>query len=751
MKAEVILFDGRYLDWNQKRIKGILEFYGHKFMYYKKILDLGCGHADISGVFHRLGADITAVDARQDHLKIAQKKYPGIKVLKADLDRGWPFRGQQFDLILDMDLICHLKDYESHLRNVCASCTHLILETAVHDHDDPFKSVPLPENKAVYDLSVNGMGNLPTTNSIERILAEAGMNFRRQDVDRYNSSPYIYDWKPSNDGKSDVNRRRLWFALKQNSPIQFARTTSSELTNIAPVTNSPIRPSGMIIPPPPPQIQPVVPSVIGSKNFVIVIPSYKNAQWCEKNILSTLTQNYENYRVIFTDDNSPDNTFEKVEKVVRNHQKSDKISLHKNSVRVGALENLYNMITSCNDNEIILTLDGDDWLANDNVLSKLDTIYSDEQVWMTYGQYKNYPDGGMGVSKPIPHNIITGNSYRQYTWCSSHLRTFYAWLFKKIKVDDLKYNGKFMSSAWDATIMYPQLEMSYMHSRFIQDVLYIYNLENPINDHKVDVNLQQWFDHYVRTMPKYSKIEKPAMEKKKIGLMFIATGKYDRFLQGIISSADNFFLPGNYDITYYIFGDKQTEIKTSRKVVNIPIEHKPFPHASMDRFKHFTNNAQTLSSEDYLYYVDVDCLFVDNVGQEILGNLVGVRHCGYLNRVGTYETNSNSVFYVDAAYPKQYKYYFGGGFSGGKSGEYLKLAQWCNDKIDQDLVNGVMPLWHDETAINRYFLDNEPDVILSPSYHYPQSNIATYKAGWAPLTFNPKILLLDKNHEEVRK
>ena len=57
-------------------------------MFYKRILDLGCGHADISGVFYRLGADITVVDARQDHLKIAQKKFPGIKAVKMDLDKG---------------------------------------------------------------------------------------------------------------------------------------------------------------------------------------------------------------------------------------------------------------------------------------------------------------------------------------------------------------------------------------------------------------------------------------------------------------------------------------------------------------------------------------------------------------------------------------------------------------------------------------------------------------------------------------
>jgi SAM-dependent methyltransferase len=215
-------FDGKYQDWNQKRIKGILEFYGHKFLYYKKILDLGCGHADISGVFYRLGADITAVDARQEHLKIIGKKYNGIKTVKADLDNEWPFVRNHFDIALDLDLLCHLSNYEDHLKKVCSITNHLILETAVCDSDDSNKNVPFPENKNIYDLSFNGMGCLPSTAAIERVLSDCGMEFRRQDVSKYNSGSYQYDWQPKNDNSIDLNKRRLWFAIKRGNPIQFA-------------------------------------------------------------------------------------------------------------------------------------------------------------------------------------------------------------------------------------------------------------------------------------------------------------------------------------------------------------------------------------------------------------------------------------------------------------------------------------------------------------------------------------------------
>lgn len=216
------MFDNKYVEWNYKRIKGIMDFYGHKFFFYKKILDLGCGHADISGVFYRLGAHVTAVDARQEHLKIVNKKYTGIQTLKYDLDQKWPFNNKIFDIVFDLDLIPYINNFETHLRNVCRSTTHLVLETAVCDSSDPFKMAISAEDKFAYDLSFNGSGCRPTAATVERILTECGMNFKRQDLNRYNSGSYQYDWIPENNNECNINKRRLWFAVKNTNAIQFA-------------------------------------------------------------------------------------------------------------------------------------------------------------------------------------------------------------------------------------------------------------------------------------------------------------------------------------------------------------------------------------------------------------------------------------------------------------------------------------------------------------------------------------------------
>lgn len=240
------------------------------------------------------------------------------------------------------------------------------------------------------------------------------------------------------------------------------------------------------------------------KNFVIVIPSYNNKDWYNKNLDSVLSQKYDNYRVIYTDDVSLDGTADLVEKYLKKHKKGNTVKFIKNKKRVGAMENLYNMIHSCDDNEVIITVDGDDWLAHPNVLTRLNDIYSNPNVWVTYGQYRSWPDNRIGCSIQIPQHVIQNSSYRRFRWCSSHLRTFYAWIFKKIKKEDfLDKSGKFFATAWDLGIYFPLLEMAGQRAKFLNDILYIYNVQTPLNDSKLRLKEQQDTERYIRSKSKY--------------------------------------------------------------------------------------------------------------------------------------------------------------------------------------------------------------------------------------------------------
>jgi glycosyltransferase involved in cell wall biosynthesis len=244
------------------------------------------------------------------------------------------------------------------------------------------------------------------------------------------------------------------------------------------------------------------------KNFVIVIPSYQNIKWCEKTLLSALSQNYPNFRIIYTDDCSTDGTADKVESLIREHDTNKRVTLIRNTERKYAVQNIYNMVHSCDDNEIIITLDGDDWLAHKDVLNRVNKEYVEKDVWITYGQWISYVDKSRGCSCEIPKPIIDSNRFRRYDWCSSHLRTHYAWLYKLIRKEDLMHNGEWLKMTGDLATMFPMLELAGPKQSFIPDILYVYNYTSSINDAKVNRDLQISLEKKIRSLPSYTRIIK---------------------------------------------------------------------------------------------------------------------------------------------------------------------------------------------------------------------------------------------------
>lgn len=221
------------------------------------------------------------------------------------------------------------------------------------------------------------------------------------------------------------------------------------------------------------------------KEIVIIVVSYNNKDWYKKNLDSILMQKYTNYHVIYVDDVSPDGTADLVEAYIKEKKAEKNITLIRNTTRCGGMENTYNAIHLVPDDKIIITLDGDDWFYHENVLSLINKVYQDPHIWLTYGQYIESDDNRVGVCRPLPQDVIINNTFRQHPWVTSHLRSFYAWLFKKIKIEDLKHDGKFFWTTWDQAMMFPMLEMAHNKIMFIPDTLYVHNIGTPLNDYKL--------------------------------------------------------------------------------------------------------------------------------------------------------------------------------------------------------------------------------------------------------------------------
>lgn len=211
-----------------------------------------------------------------------------------------------------------------------------------------------------------------------------------------------------------------------------------------------------------------------------------------------------------------------------------------------------------------------------------------------------------------------------------------------------------------------------------------------------------------------------------IGLLVVATGKYIEFVPPLIKSARQHFCT-DHNVTYFVFTDGV--VPDMPNVVIIPQSRLGWPYDTMMRFAMYYNNKHLFANIDYLFACDSDMLFCDTVGDEILGDRVATQHPGYVGHRGTYETRPISTACVARHEGKQY---FAGGFYGGTTTEFLNMMSCVTTNIQKDLDRQFVAVWHDESHLNRYFIDHEPTVILSPSYCYPGNLVKDYpKKLWA--------------------
>lgn len=244
-----------------------------------------------------------------------------------------------------------------------------------------------------------------------------------------------------------------------------------------------------------------------NNHFKIIIPLYNVEKWIKVCLRSVRIQSYKNFECIILDDMSTDNTSEIIKKEIANDPRFKLIS---NTEKAFALKNIYDGINISNPKaeDIIVTLDGDDWFSGKDVLKRLNEIFIQQACWITYGSYAEYPGNRRGkFSKKIPDHVVSTASFRKHEWCSSHLRTFKFHLWNKIKKADLlDSKGQFYRMTWDLAFMFPMLEMASSKSHYVEDIMYIYNVDNPLNDHKVDNSYQRRLESEIRSKNPYSAI-----------------------------------------------------------------------------------------------------------------------------------------------------------------------------------------------------------------------------------------------------
>lgn len=222
------------------------------------------------------------------------------------------------------------------------------------------------------------------------------------------------------------------------------------------------------------------------KRFVILTTAFNNKDFFQKNLLSVLEQDYENYRVVYIDDCSTEGSFEKVSDFLEKNDAERLVAYSRNESHLGQTESLYRAIHSCDPDEIVVLIDGSDFLAHPNVLKRLNQYYASPDVWFTFGNYAEYPHYSLGREKQSIENQELG---RRCADTSPHLVTFYAGLFQRIKLQDFLVDGVFAFDGVKEISLTAMLEMAGEHTFFAHDILYLHNSEAQSSDSSIDSSL----------------------------------------------------------------------------------------------------------------------------------------------------------------------------------------------------------------------------------------------------------------------
>jgi len=228
----------------------------------------------------------------------------------------------------------------------------------------------------------------------------------------------------------------------------------------------------------------------------------------------------------------------------------------------------------------------------------------------------------------------------------------------------------------------------------------------------------------------------------KIGILYLCTGRYSVFWDEFYRSAEAFLLNGKHEIHYFVFTDAESIfMEREPRVHKIYQEALAWPLTTLYRFKIFQSSQEKFEEMHALYFFNANMIFVDKVGEEILPEeqqpLVLLRHPLFYFKEQddfTYERNPKSLAYIPRG---QGEYYFMGALNGGLTQNYLSMIRELALRVDADAANGIIAIWHDESHLNRYALENRDKIkSLDPSYGYAEGR---------KLPFDKKILILDKS------
>ena len=248
--------------------------------------------------------------------------------------------------------------------------------------------------------------------------------------------------------------------------------------------------------------------------FQIVVTTGNSENWIAQCLRSIADQRCRwPWQCLVIDDASSDGTADQIQRAlasIENPSIRNAFQAKRNETRQGALANLIagfeQLDTAAHPMDVLIPIDGDDWLFSPTSLDTIAALYEEQHCWMTYGGLLTWPEGELSHTA-VPEEVMETASYRQSAWMTSHLRSFRSHLWHAIADQDLRdQQAQYYDVTWDMAMMFPMLEMAGQRIARPQNAVYVYNCHNPLSDHQIKREQQYAAELEIRSKPPYHRL-----------------------------------------------------------------------------------------------------------------------------------------------------------------------------------------------------------------------------------------------------
>lgn len=234
-------------------------------------------------------------------------------------------------------------------------------------------------------------------------------------------------------------------------------------------------------------------------------------EWIGHCLTSLRSQSWRDWEAFVTIDPCGDRTMQNAMAVARDDRR---IHVKLNERRQYSMRNLMEGVARSNaaPDDVIVVVDGDDWLLHDDSLRIVANTYAETGCWVTYGSWVCNEPETPGCWPGYPDDAY---NFRALQWLGTSVRTWKKWLWDRIDPADFRdRRGEYFRVVEDVAAMFPMMEMSTIRRlRHVAEPILFYNRHSNgaarvMGDEMEDNTL------WLRSRPKYRAVDGPPETSK---------------------------------------------------------------------------------------------------------------------------------------------------------------------------------------------------------------------------------------------